>query len=113
MGVIWERFPKFVLGLLAEGRSRDEILKAYPNIKGFQGSASTDVAGIGQAIEEAGLQDQLTDRAAAGDGFLGDPCTVVVPDVRVESGDDDRVLPDQLVGPLPDRGEFRWQFRVQ
>ena len=35
-----------------------EILKAYPNIKGFQGSASTDVAGIGQAIEEAGLQDQ-------------------------------------------------------
>lgn len=36
-----------------------EILKAYPNIKGFQGSASTDVAGIGQAIEEAGLQDQV------------------------------------------------------
>jgi simple sugar transport system substrate-binding protein len=35
-----------------------ELLKAYPNIKGFQGSASTDVAGIGQAIEEAGLQDQ-------------------------------------------------------
>ena len=34
-----------------------EILKAYPNIKGFQGSASTDVAGIGQAVEEAGLQD--------------------------------------------------------
>jgi simple sugar transport system substrate-binding protein len=35
-----------------------ELLRAYPNIKGFQGSASTDVAGIGQAIEEAGLQDQ-------------------------------------------------------
>ena len=35
-----------------------ELLKAYPNIKGFQGSASTDVAGIGQALEEAGLQDQ-------------------------------------------------------
>lgn len=35
-----------------------ELLKAYPNLKGFQGSASTDVAGIGQAIEEAGLQDQ-------------------------------------------------------
>jgi simple sugar transport system substrate-binding protein len=32
-----------------------EILRAHPNIKGFQGSASTDVAGIGQAIEEAGL----------------------------------------------------------
>ncbi|MEZ4556094.1 MAG: substrate-binding domain-containing protein [Caldilineaceae bacterium] len=32
-----------------------EILAAYPNIKGFQGSASTDVAGIGRAVEEAGL----------------------------------------------------------
>ncbi len=37
-----------------------EILAAYPNIKGFQGSASTDVAGIGRAIEEAGLQDEIT-----------------------------------------------------
>ncbi len=37
-----------------------EILAAYPNIKGFQGSASTDVAGIGRAIEEAGLQDEAT-----------------------------------------------------
>lgn len=36
-----------------------EILKAHPNIKGFQGSASTDVVGIGQAIEEAGLQDSV------------------------------------------------------
>ncbi len=37
-----------------------EILAAYPNIKGFQGSASTDVAGIGRAIEEAGLQDKVS-----------------------------------------------------
>ncbi len=36
-----------------------EILAAYPDIKGFQGSASTDVAGIGRAIEEAGLQDEV------------------------------------------------------
>lgn len=36
-----------------------EILKAYPNIKGFQGSASTDVAGIGRAVEEAGLQGKI------------------------------------------------------
>jgi simple sugar transport system substrate-binding protein len=35
-----------------------ELLKTYPNLKGFQGSASTDVAGIGQAIEEAGLAEQ-------------------------------------------------------
>lgn len=36
-----------------------EILKKYPDIKGFQGSASTDVAGIGRAIEEAGLNDKV------------------------------------------------------
>lgn len=36
-----------------------EILAAYPNIKGFEGSASTDVAGIGRAVEEAGLQDEV------------------------------------------------------
>lgn len=35
-----------------------QLLKAHPNIKGFEGSASTDVAGIGQAVEEAGLQDK-------------------------------------------------------
>ncbi len=34
-----------------------EVLRAYPDIKGFQGSASTDVAGIGQVIEERGLED--------------------------------------------------------
>jgi simple sugar transport system substrate-binding protein len=36
-----------------------EILAKHPDIKGFQGSASTDVAGIGRAIEEAGLQDAV------------------------------------------------------
>lgn len=34
-----------------------ELLATYPDIKGFLGSASTDVAGIGRAIQEAGLQD--------------------------------------------------------
>jgi simple sugar transport system substrate-binding protein len=34
------------------------LLKAHPNIKGFLGNAWTDVAGIGQAIEEGGLQDK-------------------------------------------------------
>ena len=34
-----------------------EVLRAYPNIKGMQGSASTDVAGIGLAVEERGLED--------------------------------------------------------
>lgn len=35
-----------------------ELLRAYPNLRGFQGSASTDVAGIGLAIEERGLEDR-------------------------------------------------------
>jgi simple sugar transport system substrate-binding protein len=32
------------------------LLAKYPDIKGFEGSAATDVAGIGRAIQEAGLQ---------------------------------------------------------
>jgi simple sugar transport system substrate-binding protein len=34
-----------------------ELLAKDPTIKGFEGSAATDVAGIGRAIQEAGLQD--------------------------------------------------------
>ena len=33
-----------------------EILRKHPDIKGFQGSSSLDVLGIGRAIEEAGMQ---------------------------------------------------------
>lgn len=36
-----------------------ELLAAYPDIKGVQGSASTDVVGAGQAVEEAGLTDDV------------------------------------------------------
>lgn len=36
-----------------------EILAKYPDIKGFLGSAASDVAGIGRAIEEAGLEDEV------------------------------------------------------
>jgi simple sugar transport system substrate-binding protein len=32
------------------------LLAKYPDIKGFEGSAATDVAGIGRAIQEAGRQ---------------------------------------------------------
>jgi simple sugar transport system substrate-binding protein len=35
-----------------------ELLRTYPDIAGFQGSASTDTAGIGLAVEQAGLQDR-------------------------------------------------------
>jgi simple sugar transport system substrate-binding protein len=37
-----------------------ELMSAYPNLKGVQGSASTDVVGVGQAVEEAGLQDTIS-----------------------------------------------------
>lgn len=36
-----------------------ELLARYPDIKGFEGSAATDVVGIGRAIQEAGLQDEV------------------------------------------------------
>lgn len=36
-----------------------ELLVAYPNLKGMQGSSANDVVGFGQAVEEAGLQDQI------------------------------------------------------
>ena len=39
-------------------RKTQELLAAHPNIRGFQGSSSNDPVGIGQAIEEAGLQDK-------------------------------------------------------
>lgn len=35
-----------------------EILVAYPDVKGMQGSSANDVVGAGQAIDEAGLQDE-------------------------------------------------------
>jgi simple sugar transport system substrate-binding protein len=36
-----------------------ELLTAFPNLRGIQGSSAVDVVGAGQAIEEAGLQDQI------------------------------------------------------
>lgn len=36
-----------------------EILRKHPDIKGFQGSSSLDVLGIGRAVEEAGLQGKI------------------------------------------------------
>lgn len=36
-----------------------EILTAYPDIKGFQGSAGTDVVGIARAVAEKGLTDEV------------------------------------------------------
>ena len=36
-----------------------ELIKAYPDLKGIQGSASTTAAGAGLAVEEKGLQDKI------------------------------------------------------
>ena len=36
-----------------------ELLKKYPDLKGFEGSAAGDVVGIGRAIEELGLSDKV------------------------------------------------------
>jgi simple sugar transport system substrate-binding protein len=37
-----------------------ELLKKFPNLKGIQGSAATDPAGAGLAIEEMGLQNKVS-----------------------------------------------------
>ncbi|WP_084075330.1 substrate-binding domain-containing protein [Demequina sp. NBRC 110052] len=36
-----------------------ELLATYPDISGFIGAASTDIAGIGRAVQEAGMQDDI------------------------------------------------------
>jgi simple sugar transport system substrate-binding protein len=36
-----------------------ELMKKYPNLKGIQGSSAVDVAGIGRAMEELGLEDSV------------------------------------------------------
>lgn len=36
-----------------------ELLITYPDLKGMQGSSANDVIGAGQAVEEAGLQDDI------------------------------------------------------
>jgi len=36
-----------------------DILKTYPTIKGIQSTDSIEVQGIGRAVDEAGLQDQI------------------------------------------------------
>lgn len=39
-------------------QAAQELLRTYPDIEGFQGSASTDAAGVGLAVEERGLEDR-------------------------------------------------------
>jgi len=63
-----KKYPKMVLvdaknetandAEKAYGKAK-EILRKHPDIKGFQGSSSLDVLGIGRAIEEAGLTGKI------------------------------------------------------
>lgn len=46
-----------------------EILRKYPDIKGFQGGSAIDVIGIGRAVEEAGLSGKI---CVIGLGLPGD-----------------------------------------
>ncbi len=41
-----------------------EILRKYPDIKGFQGGSAIDVIGIGRAVEEAGLVGRFASSAS-------------------------------------------------
>jgi simple sugar transport system substrate-binding protein len=36
-----------------------EVLRKHPDLKGFQGSSSLDIIGIGRAVEEAGMQGKI------------------------------------------------------
>jgi len=63
-----EKYPKMTLdGSKNESnddqqKSHDkalELLRAYPKLKGFEGSSSLDVPGIGRAVEERGLQGKV------------------------------------------------------
>jgi simple sugar transport system substrate-binding protein len=63
-----KKYPKMVLVDAKNESANDaekayakakEILRQHPDIKGFQGSSSLDVLGIGRAVEEAGLQGKV------------------------------------------------------
>lgn len=57
MKLVTERIETFENQQNAYNRTK-ELLITYPELVGFQGSAATDVAGIGLAIEEMGLEDE-------------------------------------------------------
>jgi len=63
-----KKYPKMQL-VDAKNESNDDATQAYqktkeilrkrPDLKGFQGSSSLDVLGIGRAVDEMGLQDKI------------------------------------------------------
>lgn len=59
MNKVTDRIEEYDNQNLAYEKTK-ELIKAYPDLKGIQGSASTTAAGAGLAVEEKGLQDQIT-----------------------------------------------------
>ncbi len=49
-----------------------DLLKTYPEIKGIQSTDSVEIQGIGRAIDEAGLQDQIMVIGSCIVGDVGD-----------------------------------------
>ncbi len=101
------------------------ILKKYPDIKGFEGSAGTDVAGIARAVQEAGLQDKTCvmgtsipsvakkylsdgsidkiffwDPALAGEAQLS-AATLIAEGKKIQSGTDLKVKGYDSLKPIP------------
>ncbi|WP_418746380.1 autoinducer 2 ABC transporter substrate-binding protein [Frisingicoccus sp.] len=59
-----------------------EILRTYPNVKGFLGSAMADVPGVARAIEEQGLEDST---------YVVGTCLVSTAEQYLESGAIDKI----------------------
>lgn len=59
LNLVTERIETYDDQSIAYERTR-ELIKTYPKLKGLQGSASTDAPGAGLAIEELGLEDEIS-----------------------------------------------------
>ncbi len=59
MNLVAERLESYDDQSVAYKKVR-ELIKAYPKLKGIQGSASTTAPGAGLAVEELGLEDEIS-----------------------------------------------------
>jgi len=66
MTLVTERIEEYDNQNVAYEKTK-ELIRAYPNLRGIQGSASTTAAGAGLAVEEKGLQDKI---AVIGTGLV-------------------------------------------
>jgi simple sugar transport system substrate-binding protein len=58
MVLVTERIEEYDNQNIAYEKTK-ELIRAYPNLRGIQGSASTTAAGAGLAVEEKGLQEKI------------------------------------------------------